>query len=202
LDQQPVLLPIGLALTVAIAHADQRPPAPELAPVQDELQGALAITGARSPHRLPPPAVPDDDLAGAVVAGGNLALEPSVLDGMILDVHREPLLARHRRRLLRHRPALQHPVQLEPEIIVEPARGVALDHEREAVRGPAGPPPGLRRVDKVSLAAVGRETHGSGGLAPPGSAPVLSGLGEAPLEELRDVDDVGALARRGFLRSL
>ena len=68
LDQQPVL---------PLAHPHQRPAAAQPAPVQGELQRALAIAGARIADRLPPAPVPDGDRARAVVPLGNLARRSS-----------------------------------------------------------------------------------------------------------------------------
>ena len=53
----------------------------------------------------------------------------AVVERVVLGVHREPLLAGIEARALRHRPALQHAVELEPEIIVQAPRGVLLHDE-------------------------------------------------------------------------
>jgi len=71
---------------------------------------------------------------------------------MILDVDREPLLLDVAGRPPRHRPALQHPVHLEAQIVVEAARGVLLHHEEAAARRP--PPEGLRRAIRIALLAI------------------------------------------------
>ena len=52
---------------------------------------------------------------------------------MVLGAHRQPLVAGIEARPLRHRPALQHAVELEPEIPVEPRRVVLLDDEAVAL---------------------------------------------------------------------
>src|SRR2546423_2123711 len=48
---------------------------------------------------------------------------------MILDVHGEPLFARHEARASCYRPALHHAVELEPQIVMQARRGVLLDDE-------------------------------------------------------------------------
>jgi hypothetical protein len=48
---------------------------------------------------------------------------------MVLDMDGEPLLARHQARALGDGPALEHFVELEAEIVVQPARRVLLDDE-------------------------------------------------------------------------
>ena len=59
----------------------------------------------------------------------DLALELRVLERVVLDVDGEMLLARLERHALRHRPGRERAVALEAEVVVEPARVVALDHE-------------------------------------------------------------------------
>ncbi len=88
----------------------------------------------RIPRRFPGAAVPQQHGAAAVLALGDDALELAVLERVILDVHRQPLVGRVEAGPLRHRPALQHAVQLEPEVVVQAARRVLLDHERERSR--------------------------------------------------------------------
>ena len=65
---------------------------------------------------------------------------------------REPLLGRVERRALRHRPALQHAVELEPQVVVV-GGGVVLVHD-EAVAAVArrGPPAGSEVRAKSRLA--------------------------------------------------
>src|SRR4030095_13285141 len=85
LDQEPVLL--RAALLVAWPHADERPAAAEATAVQGELERALPVAGTWVAVRLPPAAVPDHDAAGPVVPFRDHALEPAVLDRMILTAH-------------------------------------------------------------------------------------------------------------------
>jgi hypothetical protein len=53
---------------------------------------------------------------------------------MVLDVHGEVALAGLERDALRHRPAGEGTVALEAEVVVEPARVVALDDEDRLLR--------------------------------------------------------------------
>ena len=78
---------------------------------------------------LPGAVVPDLDRAGAVLAGGDLAVEARVLERMVLDVDGERLRAALERDALRHGPGRKRAVPLETEVVVEPARVVALHHE-------------------------------------------------------------------------
>ena len=104
-------------------------------------------------------AIPDLDRAGAVLTGRDLALEVGVVERVILDVHRQVPLAGRERHPLRDGPAREHPVALEPEVVVQPARGVALDDEPGSGPGSACGPEWLRRPSGVALAPVGIERH-------------------------------------------
>src|SRR5207247_9067789 len=71
-------------------------------------------------------AVPDLDSAGAVVPLRDLAGKGRVIQGVILDVHRESPLSGLERHTLGNRPGGERPVALEPEVVVEPPGVVAL----------------------------------------------------------------------------
>ena len=70
-----------------------------------------------------------DHFAGSVLTRRNGALEPGVLQRMILDLDRQALVARIEARTLRHRPALQHAIEFEAEVVVQAARRMALHDE-------------------------------------------------------------------------
>jgi hypothetical protein len=78
------------------AHARKRPRAAELVAEQLELELAALDLRARRLRlqELEAAGVPDDRRTGAVAAFGNDALEIRVLDGMVFDVNRQPLLVR------------------------------------------------------------------------------------------------------------
>ena len=124
--------------------------APCILAVQRELELALAVAVVRVADRRPPPAVPDDHVAGAVLAVRDMALELRVLERVVLGVHREPLLVRIEARAARHRPALEHAVELEPQVVVQATRSMTLDHE-DAARRRNGAAVGLGRATKLRL---------------------------------------------------
>ncbi|KAG1251901.1 hypothetical protein G6F68_012041 [Rhizopus microsporus] len=125
LDQQPCRLLVGfLAL-----HADQRPAALHFRALQLEFQVPVAVALARIADRHPAALVPDDDLAGAVPALGYLAFELGVREGMIFHLHGHALDGGIVAGALGHRPALHRAVQLQPEVIMQPAGPVLLDDE-------------------------------------------------------------------------
>ena len=102
---------------------------------------------------MPSAAVPDHDGAAAIFSLRDGALESVVLDGMVLDVDRKPLLARDEAWAARHRPALHDAVKLEPQVIMQPPRRVLLDDELIALRS-GGLPARLRRHVELAFLAI------------------------------------------------
>src|SRR5579884_1316279 len=99
----------------------------------------FGIAAVRIAFGNPPAAVPDHDGAAAVFALGYRSLERVVLDRMILDLHSKALLAGIETWTARHRPALHHTVEFEPQIVVQPARGMLLYHIAIALAAPLTP---------------------------------------------------------------
>src|SRR5206468_719404 len=98
--------------------SDQRPDAAQLVALQLEDELPFGEAALRVLDREPRSAVPDDDPSRAVVALGDYAFEVRVLERMIFDGDREPLLGGFERRTLRHGPRLEHGAELEPEVVV------------------------------------------------------------------------------------
>src|SRR4029450_1519102 len=94
--------------------------------------------------------VEDADLAGAVVAFGDRALEAAVLEWMVLRPNGQPPVAEGEGEPSRHGPRGQRAVLLQPKVVVEPGGPVLLDHERvpRALRHSRGR---LRGALEVSL---------------------------------------------------
>src|SRR4029077_18383716 len=105
-------------------------------------------------------AIPDQYGPAAILALRNGALKRVVVDRMILDLDRQPLLARHQARTARHRPALHHAVMLKPQVVMQPARGVLLDHELAALAAPLLAARLGGRVE-LALGVIGLKAHGS-----------------------------------------
>ena len=158
LDEQPALV----AAVLAAAASHERPAAVQLRAVEVELELALAVALDRILLGNPGAAVPQEDGARAVLLRRDHAFEVAVLDGMVLDVHREALVVRVEARAFRHGPAQEHPAELEPEVVVQVARGVLLDDEAQCLRlAGVHPALGLGRGLEVALAMVGLERHGA-----------------------------------------
>ena len=99
------------------------------------------------------PSIPDLDRAAAVLALGDLAREGRVVERVVLDVDGERLLPRLERDALGHSPRGERAVAFETEVVVEPARVVALDDEDRPAAGRRAAER-LRRLLRVALAPV------------------------------------------------
>src|SRR5262245_66679560 len=99
--------------------------------------------GAWIAVRIPLAAVPDQHSAAAVLSLRDGSLEFVVLDRVILHLDRETLLARNQARAARHGPALHHAIELEPQVVMQPARRMLLNDERIPL-GAASTPARLR----------------------------------------------------------
>ena len=164
LDEEPVLVLVARFLM----HPDEMPPAVELLPMKLELEMSLGEALVRIADRRPCAAIPHKHRAAAVFALGDRAFERAVVERMVLDFDREPLLAGDEARAARHRPALQHAVELQPKIVMEPPRVVLLHDEAVAAPGLRGDlRPRLRGGGKVALGAILLERHPS---SPPSCA--------------------------------
>ncbi len=73
--------------------------------------------------------VPDDDVAGPVIALGNNPLKILIVEGMIFHLHGQPFLGRVQGRPLGHRPALQDAGHFEPEVVVQMPGRVLVHHK-------------------------------------------------------------------------
>jgi len=126
-------------LPLLAAHAREHPSPAELESKELELELAPRDLLARRPvaERAEPAAVPDDGRPRAVAALGDHALEVGILDWVVLDVDGQAALAVADRGALGHRPAREHAVDLEPQVVVEPPRRVLVDDEQVAVGRPA-----------------------------------------------------------------
>ena len=176
LDQQPVAP--GL---VPATGAHEPPPAVELLAVEPEREPALRERARCILVGGPRALVPQHDLAGTVLPGGNNPFEVAVLERMVLDLDGEPLLRRVERRPLRHRPATQRTIQLEAEVVVQAGGGVALDEEPGcAPRIAALARPRLRRAREVALGDVPAQPHLPGALRCHGAKPASAGARPRP----------------------
>ena len=81
-------------------------------------------------------AIPDDDLAGAVLAFRDHAFERAVVVRVILGHHRQAFVVAVQRRSFRHCPGLQHAVAFEPEVVMQPSRRMLLHDEKQQARRP------------------------------------------------------------------
>jgi len=126
LSQQPVLA----LLVRARLHAYEQPFAFHPFAVEGEMQVAFVdVLRALAFDRCPGTAIPQHHRAAAIFALGDRALEIGIGHRMTLGPHRKPLVGGIGARPRGHRPALEHAVRLEPEIVMEPCRVMLLDDE-------------------------------------------------------------------------
>ena len=101
--------------------------------------------------------VPDDHLAGAIVPRRDHRLEGQIIQRVVLDHDRQPLLVGIERRPLGHGPRLQRPADLQPHVIVQTPRGVLLHHKAQAAPSRTVAAPRLRRPGEVALLLIAVE---------------------------------------------
>ncbi len=158
-----------MATKRSVRHADERKGAFDLLPAEEDselafLQAfphlALGLLAVMKPVlgafvRAVDPAIPDDHLSGAVLAGRNHAFERCIVERMVLRLRREALFARIERRAFGHGPRLEHAIALETKVVMHAARSVLLDDEEErtfAKRSRLGR--GFRRRIEAALRGV------------------------------------------------
>ena len=78
--------------------------------------------------------VPDLDSPSPIFSLRNGSFEVEIAQRVVGHLHRQSLDSRLCRRTLWHSPALQYPIQLQPEIPMESSRVMLLNHEAEATR--------------------------------------------------------------------
>ncbi len=162
LAEQPVLA----LLLRAWIHPHQQPFALHPLAVQDEMQMPFLQCLARvlAGDRLPGAVIPQHHRPAAIFLFGNRTLEIAISERVILGPHRQPLVLGIETWPLRHRPAFQDTVQLQPEIIMEAGGVMLLDDEALPTRPPALPL-GLARLAEIALGVVRGERIGH--LQPP-----------------------------------
>ena len=156
-------------------------------------------------HQLVGAGVPDLDRPGPVLARRDLALERPVLERVVLDVHGQRLVPGADRDPLGHRPAGQRALALEPEVVVQPARRVALDDEDRRAAPAVAAREGLRRRRRVTLAPVLLQLagHRDGRYPPPtGAAPRTTARGASARPARRRRPAPGRRARAARRRPL
>ena len=149
LEQQPRILALQRLL-----DAHQFPLASQLVTVQTKDELALSQSGARVVDGRPCAAVPNDDVAGAVLLGRDRAFERCVRQRMVFGAHRQAFVDGVEAGAARHRPRQQDAVEFKPEVVVQTRRAVLLDHECECVAAAGGTGLRLGRQAEVALGAV------------------------------------------------
>ena len=98
-------------------------------PTKFEFEIAVAVTRVRVANRMPTAFVPDDDLAGAVLAGRYRAFKTGIGNRMVFDVHRHALVMGVEAGPFWNRPAFHRAIEFQPEVVMQPGCPVLLNHE-------------------------------------------------------------------------
>ena len=83
-----------------------------------EVAAGESLFGRSIAPRFPVAAVPELDRAAAVLALRDGPFEIAIIQGVIFDLDREPFVCWIQRWPARHRPGLEHAIQLETQIVV------------------------------------------------------------------------------------
>src|ERR1700730_10848741 len=103
--------------------------------------------------RLPSATIPDNHRAGTIFALRNIALKIEVFDRVVLGANRKPLFTGRQAWAFGDSPTFQDPVNLEPQIVMQPARRVFLNDELSAL-APDSRTGGLRGSGEVALPGI------------------------------------------------
>src|SRR5690606_1597037 len=130
------------------------PAALKLLAFQGELQLSRLVGFAWVVPGHPAAAIPDDDLSCTVFTFGNLAFKLIVGQWVIFHLHRHAFDSGVQTGALGHGPAFHGAIQLQPQVVMQPAGPMLLyDEGREAVPG-STVFAGLRCKRKVTLGPV------------------------------------------------
>src|SRR5581483_5992336 len=127
LDEEPARLLAG----ARVSQPHQHPAAaqPLTGENQLELARCQSLLGSAFTLRLPIAPVPDLHRSAAILSLWDRPLEVAVFQRVILDLDRQTLVRRVERRSAGDRPGLEHSIELEAQIVVQPAGRVLLHHE-------------------------------------------------------------------------
>ena len=133
LDQQPVRT---FAAVAVMLHSHQHPTAvqPFAFKIEFEIATGKSLLRRGPAFWLPVAPIPKLDRAAAVLALRNRAFKVAIVQRMILDLDRQPLVLRAKGRPFRHRPGPEHPVEFEAEVIVQACRVMPLDDKTQPPR--------------------------------------------------------------------
>jgi hypothetical protein len=132
LDEEPVGARAALPV---MAKPHQHPAALQLFPGQCEAQLALSQGLGGIALCRPEAPVPEHDSPAAILAFGYGPFEIAIVEGVVLGLYGQALVLRIERRPLGRGPGLEHAIDFEAEIIVQPRRGMLLHDKAGVLRG-------------------------------------------------------------------
>jgi hypothetical protein len=128
LDQKP----IGAFAAVSVPlHADENPASVQTLSLQHELEVAASkrFLWRLVAFGLPISAVPELNRPAAIFAVGDRSLEVPIIERVILDLDREPLIVGIERRAARHSPRFKDTIELKSKIVMQLRCRMLLDDE-------------------------------------------------------------------------
>jgi hypothetical protein len=131
-ERLPLLAPSSL---LAGEHETETPAELVAGKLEVDLAARDAVF-ARTLEVAKPTAVPDDHRSRPVVSLRNDGFEIEVFERMVFGLDGEALVDRIEARTSRHREALEHTAELEPEVPMAATRIVQMDDERSSERRP------------------------------------------------------------------
>ncbi len=136
LDQQPVVMLLAARALLVVTQPDQRPATLHALAIENDFEMAFRKVRHRihGGLRFPGAAIPKLHRAAAIFALRNGAFEGAIFQRMIFHLDRQALHRRIERRRLGHGPGLVDAVQLQPQVVMQPCRIVALDDEAARLR--------------------------------------------------------------------
>ena len=161
-DQQPVR---AFAVRPIVLHAHEDPAAVKAGAMKREFQVSAGerFLGRTIAFRFPISAIPELDRAAAVLSLRDRSFEIAIIERMVFDFDREALLVGVERGALGDRPRLEHPIELETQIIVQATGVMFLNDEAPAVRrGDLFFPARLGGLREIALRNIGRKFLSAG----------------------------------------
>src|ERR1700729_1654867 len=157
LDQQPV---VPLASSTIVLHPDEDPTPVKTLSIEGKLEVAPdeSLLGRLATFGLPIAAVPQLNRAPAVFAFGDCAFKITVIERVILNFYRQPLVARIKRWPLGYSPRLENTVQFETKVVVQSGSVMLLNHKAWTFRNAdLAPAARLRGFREITLCLIFRE---------------------------------------------
>lgn len=123
--------------TFAAADLNKPPVTDEPLALQLEFELSLLQRFVQIAVRSPMAAIPNDYFAGTVLTCRNRPFEFGIFERMVFDGDREPFFGWVEAGTLGNCPTLQHAIEFQTKIVMQPRRCVFLDNKAQRLREPS-----------------------------------------------------------------